>query len=79
MRQVADGSERPVANLGAGGDDLERRVQDLDLDVHVVHLVLERGLDQEPVALDRVDADLLGAMEDGLDFAHRWKIAAAPG
>jgi hypothetical protein len=46
-------------------------MHDLDLDVHVVHLVLERRLDQEAVALDRVDADVLGAVEDGLDLRIR--------
>ena len=52
MGEVADGGEGAVPDLGAGGDDLERRVHDLDLDVHVVHLVLEDRLDQEAIAFD---------------------------
>ena len=71
--------EGTVPDLGARGDDLERRVEDLDLGAHVVDLVEEDRLDQEAVTLERVDVDFLGAMEDGRDLAHPATIPAARG
>jgi hypothetical protein len=74
--EIAHGRERPVPHLRAGGDDLERRMHDLDLDVHVVDLVLQNGFDEESVLPEGVDADRLGAVEDCGNLAHDLTICA---
>jgi nitroreductase len=49
-------------------------VDDLDLGVHVVHLVLQERLDQKTIADDRVDVHFLGTVIDGSDFRHERDI-----
>ncbi len=74
---VADGSEGTVPYLRAGGDDLERRMQDLHLGAHVVDLVEQECLDEEAIALERIDVDFFGAVIDCANVRHGRTIAAA--
>ena len=76
MRQVADRRERAAPHLGARRDDLEGRIDDLDLGMDVVHLVEEKRLDEKAVLSERIDVHLFGAVIDRSDLEHATTIAA---